>query len=106
MNQQPRGARLAPSLERTIFANLPLLAGLSVAILCVLRLAFPFVISLSGGAPSEKSLQLLDFELIGIGAAAFLLLLAAGLASGIVLLMKGPRRTADSYELKDFDRPA
>jgi len=60
-----------------------------------------------GGAdPSRyKSLLLMDYTMIGVVVLSWTLLLTLALGCRIVMIMKGPPKSADAYPLPDRDSP-
>ena len=99
--------RRAPhGLEWRLFRLLPwvLAAGLvllaSVAVLARLLHA--------DGAPSQVAadIRLTDYALLGALFVFVDLLVVTAIGCVIVMIMKGPRYSADSYEIPDAERPA
>lgn len=105
MQKHPPDRKYPPGLEWTLFRKLPLLtfAGFAViGLLYGLVRIWPW----EGEARQLASLiQRMDFALIG--AAIFHLTMMFTLLIGcvVVLIMKGPRYTADSYPVNDSERP-
>ena len=103
---RPRGqAVAAPGLERRILARLPevaiggsLLAGLFSASAHF----FPPEGSL---ADVEKHVRMMDAIAIGAGILLWTLVATVAIGCVVVVVMKGPVHTADSYPVPDRDRP-
>lgn len=95
----------APGLERTLFRQLPwaLLAGSLVpALWAWAARLFP-----PEGSASEvaKHLGRIDFLAIAVVVWVWTAVFTVGIGCVVVMVMKGPTRTADGYEIPDRDRP-
>ncbi len=105
MKKHPPDRKVPPGLEWTLFRKLPLLTLTGFVVIGALAL-FARLWLWEGDAKGVSDLiQRLDFALIG--AAIFHLTVMFTLAIGcvVVLIMKGPRYSADSYPVSDSDRP-
>jgi hypothetical protein len=98
--------RSAPGLEWLIWRKLPWVA-LAGAALPLLALALiHLLLGGEGAAASEQRLvQLADFVAIGLLAFHGSLLVTVAIGCMIVMIMKGPHYTADSYTVPHRDRP-
>lgn len=95
----------APGLERRILQKLPgaLLTGNVLPILAAA--AMRWLPSPESGAAIAKRFQLIDALAAGLIVTCWFAALALAIGCLIVVVTKGPVRTADSYPLIDFDRP-
>ena len=50
--------------------------------------------------------QTFDFALIGLGIFHLTMVVTVAIGCVVVMIMKGPQYTSDSYELQDADKPA
>jgi hypothetical protein len=106
MQKHPPDRKYPPGLEWALFRRLPLLtlAGfLVIGLLWALAYIWPW-----GGQDKEVADLIQRFEFALIGAAIFHMTAMLTLAIGcvVVLIMKGPRYSADSYPVDDSDRPS
>ena len=72
--------------------------------LALLALSWCFSPDAPDGARDPASLRF-EFVLVGIVVLHWTLVLTAAIGCAIVILMKGPTYTADSYPMPDADRP-
>lgn len=105
MQKHPPDKKYPAGLEWVIFKKIPLLtvAGfLVLGLLWAVAHIWPWT-----GNPTEISLLIQRLEFTLIGAAIFHLTIIFTMAIGcvVVLIMKGPRYTADSYPVEDADQP-
>jgi heme/copper-type cytochrome/quinol oxidase subunit 2 len=105
MQKHPPDRKYPAGLEWTLFKKIPLLAVagfLLLAILWATVTLWPWQ-----GSETEIASQIQQFGFALIGAAVFYLTVIVTVAIGcvVVLIMKGPRYTADSYPVEDAERP-
>jgi hypothetical protein len=105
MQKHPPDRKYPPGLEWTLFRKLPLLtlAGfIVIGVLYGLARIWPW----EGDAREVANLiQRMDFALIGAAIFHLTMMLTLLIGCVVVLIMKGPRYTADSYPLNDSERP-
>lgn len=105
MEKHPPDRKYPPGLEWTLFRKLPwlTLAGFAVigALFGLVRM-WPW----EGDAKQIANLiQRMDFALIGAAIFHLTMMLTLLIGCVVVLIMKGPRYTADSYPVSDSERP-
>lgn len=98
--------RSPPGLEWLIWRKLPWVA-LAGAALPLLALALIHLLLGGDGAPAgeQRLVQLADYVAIGLLAFHGSLLVTVAIGCMIVMIMKGPHYTADSYRVPHRDRP-
>lgn len=106
MKKNPDSIRAPAGLEWRLLRKLPKLAvaGLLVLLLAWgLSLAWPLE-----GDPQEiaRSLRTFNYTLIGLAIFHVTMVLTVAFGCLIVMIMKGPQYTSDSYPVQDADRPA
>lgn len=106
MKKNPDSIRAPAGLEWTLFRKLPKLglAGLLVLLLLWgLSMILPF-----DGDPQDiaRSLRTFNYTLIGLAIFHVTMVLTVAFGCLIVMIMKGPQYTSDSYPVQDADRPA
>lgn len=105
MQKHPPDRKYPPGLEWALFRKLPLLTLAGFAVIGLLYGAvrlWPW----EGDARHVASLiQRMDFALIGAAIFHLTMMLTLLIGCVVVLIMKGPRYTADSYPLNDSERP-
>lgn len=106
MRKDPNSIRAPAGLEWRLVRKLPklCLAGLLALLLAwLLSQVLPF-----DGDPQEVARNLRTFNYTLIGLAIFHLTMVLTVAFGclIVMIMKGPQYTSDSYPVSDAERPA
>jgi len=106
LNKHPESVRSASGLEWALWRRLPLILAVGTVLpLAVLGLSWILSPDAADGARDPASLRF-EFVLIGIVVLHWTLVLTAAIGCAIVILMKGPIYTADSYPMPDADRPA
>ena len=105
MQKHPPDRKYPAGLEWALFKKIPLLTAVGFLVLGVLwaaAYAWPWE-----GTEAEIANRIQRLEFTLIGAAIFHLTVIFTLAIGcvVVLIMKGPRYTADSYPVEDAERP-
>ncbi|MEK6667655.1 MAG: hypothetical protein AABZ19_02405 [Pseudomonadota bacterium] len=105
LNKHPHSVRSAPGLEWALWRRLPRILAVGTALpLLVLGASWALSPDAPDGARDPASLRL-EFIMVGIVVLHWTLVLTAAIGCAIVILMKGPTYTADSYPLPDADRP-
>lgn len=101
-----RSPRTPPGLEWRLWRRLPqvALAG-TVVPLAALVLAHLWLGGDSASAERARQLQLADYVVIGLIGLHWILLITVAIGCVIVMIMKGPRYSADSYPVPHRDRP-
>lgn len=106
LNKHPASVRSPAGLEWALWRRLPLILAVGTALpLAVLALSWFCSPDAADGTRDPASLRF-EFVLIGIVVLHWTLVLTAAIGCAIVMLMKGPTYTADSYPMPDADRPA
>jgi hypothetical protein len=105
MKKNPDSIRAPAGLEWRLFKKLPKLTLLGLLALLALwgaAHAWPF-----DGDPHAWVRRLRTFDFMLAGMAIFHLTMVATVAIGclVVMIMKGPQYTADSYPVQDAERP-
>ncbi len=105
MKKHPPDRKNPAGLEWTLFRKLPLLTltgFVVIGALALLARVWPW----EGDAKGISDLvQRLDFALIGAVIFHLTIMLTSAIGCVVVLIMKGPRYSADSYPVSDSDRP-
>lgn len=112
LNKEPNPKRIDSSTERKILKKIPwlLLLGTVLPLLCVALVYFfeqfnPVSPSSTLMHATDDSLELFFYMMIGLITFIWTMLLTLALGCVIMIIMKGPRYSADSYELSHKDRP-
>lgn len=105
MKKNPESIRTPAGLEWKLMQRLPrltLIGLLALLALWALVQVWPF-----GGDPGKVGHNLRIFDFVMIGLASFHLTMALTVALGcfIVMVMKGPQYTSDSYPVQDAEQP-
>lgn len=106
MKKNPDSIRAPAGLEWRLFKKLPRLTLLGLCVLggawWLLKL-WPF----AGEAVfiAHKT-QTVEYALIGLAIFHLTMVFTVAFGCVIVMIMKGPQYTSDSYELQDADRPS
>ncbi len=105
MKKHPPDRKYPPGLEWSLFRKIPLLTltgFLVIGALALVARIWPW----AGDAKSIADLiQRLDFALIGAGIFHLTVMFTLAIGCVVVLIMKGPRYSADSYPVSDSERP-
>lgn len=105
MQKHPPDRKYPPGLEWSLFRKLPLLTAAGFVVIGLLYGAvrlWPW----EGEAKEVANLiQRMDFALIGAAIFHLTMMLTLLIGCVVVLIMKGPRYTADSYPVNDSERP-
>lgn len=106
MKKNPDSIRAPAGLEWTLFRKLPkltLLGFLVLGLIWGMARLWPF----EGDAIAiAHKLQTFDFALIGLAIFHLTMVVTVAIGCIVVMIMKGPQYTSDSYELQDADKPA
>ena len=112
LNKEPNPKRIDSSTERKILKKIPwlLLLGTVLPLLCVALVYFfeqfnPVSPSSTLMHATDDSLELFFYMMLGLITFIWTMLLTLALGCVIMIIMKGPRYSADSYELSHKDRP-
>lgn len=105
MKKNPDSVRAPAGLEWKLMKKLPGLCAfglLALLLLWCVSLVWPF-----DGNPRDidRMLQTFDYTLIGLALFHFTMVLTLAFGCFIVMIMKGPQYTSDSYPVVDADRP-
>ena len=99
------GYRQAPGLEWRILKKMLKLA-LASALVPLMVSGFARLLPMDiSEMPVSKQLVSVDIFSIALAITAFTALFTLAFGCVVVVIMKGPRYTADSYELNDADHP-
>ncbi len=106
MRKNPNSVRAPAGLEWRLVRKLPKLCGAGLLLLLLawgLAAVLPF-----DGDPQDIARRLRTFNYTLIGLAIFHVTMVLTVAFGclIVMIMKGPQYTSDSYPVQDAERPA
>ncbi len=105
MQKHPLDRKYPPGLEWTLFKKIPLLTAVGFLVLGILWAA-AYLWPWDGGESEIANLiQRLEFALIGAAIFHLTVILTVAIGCVVVLIMKGPRYTADSYPVEDAERP-
>ncbi len=95
----------APGLERRILARLPE-AAIGGSLIAGLFAASAHFFPPDGSITQvEKHVRMMDAIAIGAGILLWTLVVTVAIGCVVVMVMKGPVHTADSYPVPDRDRP-
>ena len=106
MKKNPDSVRAPAGLEWRLFRALP---KLTLAGLLVLGLLWGLlrVWPLEGNATAvAHKLQTFEFALIGLAIFHLTMVVTTAIGCVVVMIMKGPQYTSDSYALQDAEAPA
>jgi hypothetical protein len=94
-----------PGLERAIWRKLPHAAIASTLIPLLFYLYVLYSSPASDGGSVEKTVISAGIVAIAIAVTLWSAILTVGIGCWIVMVMKGPAKHADSYELSDAEQP-
>jgi len=104
--ERGRGAAALPGLERKLLRRLPEI-GLGGTLIAGLFSLSAHWLPVEGSANDVlKHVQLTDAITIGVVIFLWTMVITAALGCKLVMIIKGPVQTADSYPLPDRNRPA
>ncbi len=106
MKKNPDSIRAPAGLEWRLVRKLPgltLLGLLALVVLWGAMHAWPF-----DGEPQdiERTLRTFNYTLIGMAIFHVTMVITIALGCLIVMIMKGPHYTSDSYPVQDAERPS
>jgi hypothetical protein len=103
LNKHPRSIRSAPGLEWRLWRRLPRLLALGTLLPLLAAGASWWLSSdLPHGGRDPVALRF-EFVMLGVVVFHWTLVLTVAIGCAIVMLMKGPTYTADSYPMPDAD---
>jgi hypothetical protein len=94
-----------PGLERAIWRKLPHAAIASTLIPLLFYLYVLYFPPVPDGGSVEKTVMSAGIAAIAIAVTLWTAILTVGIGCWIVMVMKGPAKYADSYELSDAEEP-
>jgi hypothetical protein len=97
--------RARSGLEWTIWRKLPLIAIAGTMLPILLAAALHFVIENDTDSAQLRWLQVVDFVVVAVVIFHWTMVLTVGIGCCIVMVMKGPGYTADSYQVSHSDHP-
>ena len=102
----PGFQRSAPGLEWVVLRQLPRITVLGTGLLLLPSLLVRLVDGMAPPAEHGGGLTMVDMYVIGLVVLHWTVVLTAGIAAFIVMVMKGPAYVADPYPLQESeDRP-
>lgn len=105
MKKNPDSVRAPAGLEWKLMKKLPRLGVLGLLALLLLW-GISLVWPLAGNPhDTERMLQTFNYALIGLAIFHVTMVLTVAFGCFIVMIMKGPQYTSDSYPVVDSDRP-
>jgi hypothetical protein len=105
LNKHPDSVRSAAGLEWALWRRLPAILAVGTALpLLVLGVSWLLSPDAADGARDPDALRF-EFVMIGVVILHWTLVLTTAIGCAIVILMKGPTYTADSYPMPDADQP-
>ncbi len=106
MKKNPNSIRAPAGLEWKLFRKLPTL-GLAGLLVLLLAYGLSLVLHFDGDpAEIERGLRTFNYTLIGLAIFHVTMVLTVAFGCLIVMIMKGPQYTSDSYPVQDAERPA
>ena len=94
-----------PGLERAIWRKLPHAAIASTLIPLLFYLYVLYFPTVPDGGSVEKTVTSAGIAAIAIAVTLWTAIFTVGIGCWIVMVMKGPAKYADSYELNDSEEP-
>ena len=101
----PQGPVEPPGLERAIWRKLPHAAIASTLIPLLFYLYVLYFPAVPDGGSVEKTVISAGIAAIAIAVTLWTAIFTVGIGCWIVMVMKGPAKYADSYELRDAEQP-
>ena len=95
-----------PGLERVIWRKLPHAAIASTLIPLLFYLYIQYYPPVPDGGSVEKTVMSAGIAAIAIAVTLWTAILTVAIGCWIVMVMKGPAKHADSYELSDAEQPS
>lgn len=105
MNKYPPDRYYPPGLEWFVLRKIPAIAAWGLLGLVVGWIAVHFWPRSGDAQGAEKAIQAGEYALIGAGIFFLTMLITVVIGCVVVWIMKGPRYGADSYPVKDSERP-
>ncbi len=105
MKKNPDSVRAPAGLEWRLFKNLPRLALLGFLVMGAAWLGLRLWPLEGDAALIAHKTQTFDYALLGLAIFHLTMVFTVAFGCVIVMIMKGPHYTSDSYELQDADRP-
>jgi hypothetical protein len=97
--------RTRSGLEWTIWRKLPLIAVAGTILPILLAATLHFVLDSDTNSAQLRWLQVVDFVVVAVVIFHWSMVLTVGIGCCIVMVMKGPGYTADSYQVSHSDQP-
>lgn len=97
--------RSPSGLEWVLFKKLPLLTLAGFAVIAALWAAAVFWPWQADPKEIDRLVGRLEFALIGAGIFHITMMVTLAIGCVVVMIMKGPRYSADSYPVEDAERP-
>ena len=105
-NKLPGFQKTPAGLERVVLRQLPRITVLGTAVLLLPSLLVRLSDGLAPTLEHAGGLSMVDVYVIGLVVLHWTVVLTAGIAAFIVMVMKGPAYVADPYPMREFeDRP-
>lgn len=99
------GPVASPGLERRILARLPEVALGGSLVAGLFAASAHFFPPEGSAADIEKHVRMMDAIAIGAGILLWTLVVTVAIGCVVVIVMKGPVHTADSYPVPDLEEP-
>jgi len=106
MLKHPPDRRYPPGLEWTLFKKLPLLTVLGFVLI---GLVYGLIRIWPWAGDAQQAAEIIqrgDFALIGASIFHLTVILTLAIGCVVVLIMKGPRYSADAYPVSDAEKPS
>lgn len=101
----PNSVRAASGLEWKLWRKLPIIAVLGTLLPLVVLGLMHGLADDPNSATTQRMLQLADIVVIGVLVFHWTMVLTVGIGCVVVMVMKGPGYTADSYPVSHSDTP-
>ncbi len=105
MKKNPDSVRAPAGLEWRLFRKLPRLTLIGFVVLGLAWIALKLWPLEGDAVDIAHKTQTFEFALIGLAIFHLTMVLTVAIGCVIVMIMKGPQYTSDSYELQDAERP-
>lgn len=105
MKKNPDSVRAPAGLEWRLFKKLPRLTLLGFLVLGAAWLVLKLWPIEGDAAFIAHKTQTYEYALVGLAIFHLTMVLTIAFGCVIVMIMKGPQYTSDSYDLQDADRP-
>jgi len=97
--------RIRSGLEWTIWRKLPVIAIAGTVVPILLAAALHLLIDTDTDSAQMRWLQVVDFVVVAMVIFHWSMVLTVGIGCCVVMVMKGPSYTADSYQVSHSDQP-